>query len=356
MGYDFSGGIRAGQNLNSPGKNLYIAEVVAVGKLSVSPRSDDDNINKSLANFNADEHAIRCVIVGTKFDGGGEFPDVYKLPNCFPLMPKHTNLVPKVGEFVIVMLIGDDERFNDRFYIGPIVSSAVKLNKDTAITALSNFVDGSTETTAEIISNGVYESKQNVVIEGRDNTDIIQRPNEVLIRSGKFKFNSEGKPLDFNKDNPAYIQIKSDFNLMDDNGESTKQISVTNIVSDRINLLSYDGIPDFSSTPSFLDNLLNLPSEGGLTKVSARDEEGNVVAKYIDDAKLQEILEGAHQLVFGDILVEYLILMRKALLHHCHNVDVAIDDDNKGEGEVAKFKKEAQILEEKMLSKNIRIN
>lgn len=348
----FSGRLPSGVKLNSSPKNIHIAQVVAVGKLAKSSRSNNENINKNLARFNADEHAIRCVIVGSEFDGGGDYPDIYNLPNCFPLIPKHINIVPKVGEFVIIMLIGDDEKYNDRFYIGPIISSAVKLNEDTAITALSNFIDGTTETTPQITPNGVYENKQNVVIEGRDNTDIIQRPNEVLIRSGKFKLNSVGKPLDFNSRNPGYIQIKSDFNIRNERNDTTKQVSVTNIVSDRINLLSYDGTPDFSS-------------DNGLTKVSKRGKdtqtggglnEGNVSAEYIDDKKLEEILKGAHPLPFGDILVEYLILMRKALLNHCHNIDKAIDDDSKGEKEVEIFEKAAKGLEEKMLSKNIRIN
>tara|TARA_R110000796_G_scaffold61077_2_gene141399 strand:- start:44844 stop:45953 length:1110 start_codon:yes stop_codon:yes gene_type:complete len=369
MGFEFSGGLRAGQNLNKPNKNLYIAEVVAVGKLSPpsvsdrSGRSDEDikydnQTNKSLAAFNADEHAIRCVIVGTKFDGGGDYPDVYNLPNCFPLMPKHTNLVPKKGEFVIVMLIGDDERFNDRFYIGPIISSAVKLNKDDSINALANFVDGTIESTPKIISNGIYENKQNVVIEGRDNTDIIQRSNEVLIRAGKFKFNGDGeaKPLVFNNKNPGYIQIKSNFNYNPESANDftgvpsedppSMPISVTNIVSDRINLLSYDGTPNFRTSVS----------ESGLTKVSKRDKQGNVVANYIDDTQLEEILQDAHQLVFGDVLVEYLILMRKALLGHHHNRGVACDHDVLGESEVKLFNDKAQDLEKAMLSKNIRIN
>jgi len=248
------------------------------------------------------------------------------------------------------MLIGDDEKFNDRFYIGPIISSSIKLNKDNSITALSNFVDGTSNTAPSITPNGVYENKQNVVIEGRENTDIIQRTNEVLIRAGKFKFNDKGKPLTFNNTNPGYIQIKSDFNIIETNKKTnkvtTKKGSVTNIVANRINLLSYDGSPNFSSEKPGM----------GLTKVTKRDEEGNVIANYIDDEQLEEILKGAHQLVFGDILVEYLVLMRKALLGHHHNTGVACDHDVLGEKEVAQFTFAAEILEEAMLSKNIRIN
>tara|TARA_R100000544_G_C2225995_1_gene60737 strand:+ start:449 stop:1531 length:1083 start_codon:yes stop_codon:yes gene_type:complete len=360
MGREFSDKNIVSGGLRKPGNNLFIAEVVAVGKIPKPTRREnrneedkkyDDKTNRSLEAFNTDEHAIRVVIVGNQYDGGGDYPDLYNLPNCFPLMPKHTNLVPKKGEFVIVMLIGDDERYNDRFYIGPIISSSIKLNKDDSITSLANFVDGTTYPTPNIIPNGVYENKQNVVIEGRENTDIIQRANEVLIRAGKFKLNSEGaaKPEIFNNLNPAYIQIKSDFNITETNEsllKTTKKGSVTNIVANRINLLSYDGSPNFTSGKP----------ESRLTKVGKRDEQGNVTANYIDDEQLEEILKGAHQLVFGDVLVKYLVLMRKALLGHHHNRDVACDHDVMGEKEVANFSFAAEILEEAMLSKNIRIN
>tara|TARA_R110001592_G_scaffold351511_1_gene648718 strand:+ start:7560 stop:8624 length:1065 start_codon:yes stop_codon:yes gene_type:complete len=334
--------------------NIFFTEVVHVGKLNLTNneivknlKEDDDQkvIKKRLERFNADEHAIKVVIPGSKYDGskeGNEYTNFEKamLPNCFPLIPKHINFVPKVGELVLTMVQGSSDVFDDRFYIGPIISSLTKLEKDLSTTALSNFSIGNTEPTEDISKDpkvkGVFQDPKNVIIQGRGNTDIIQREEEILLRSSKFKSKT---PLTFNDENPGFIQIKSNFLILDNPTTSVaKKISVTNIVSDRINLLTYNGSP-------------NLSENKGLTKVN-----GNF-AEYIDNEKLDEILKGAHQLVFGDILIEYLKLIRSALLNHVHNGSGNPATDMPPVSiSVADFKNKAEKLENAMLSKNIRIN
>lgn len=330
-------------------KNLHIAKVVLSGGPTKLPNlSNDKATQERTRRFNADEHAIKCVIFGSQYDGSGEIPDEY-LPNCFPILPKHLNIVPSEGELVLIMTSSDDDKFGDRFYIGPIISSNTKLNKDVSTSALANFQEGLTTPTEEISkvpqARGVYENPQNVVIEGRDNTDIIQRPREVLIRSGKFEVNN---PLKFNSTNPAFIQIKSNFSYSEpvETGPPSpaKEISVTNIVSDKINLLTHNGSPAF-----------NNPLNGGLTKVNK--ETG--VAEYINEDSLEEILATAHPLVFGDTLLKYLKLMKNALLNHVHNdfgTAIPSDRTDKEIKGIADFKRDAENLEKTMLSKNIRIN
>ena len=68
--------------------------------------------------------------------------------------------------------------------------------------------------------------------------------------------------------------------------------SVTNIVSDKINLLSYQSIDGFKMT----DN-----------------------KSLITDEQLIEILNKAHLLPYGDILIEFLDQFLKAFVNHTHN-------------------------------------
>lgn len=370
LGQVISGGLGgSGDDRPSP-KNLFLAEVVAVScysKLSVV--TDNKDNRDSMARFNADEHAIKCRMLGTNYDGAIKLneDEIIKLPNCFPLMPKHINLVPKVGEFVFIILTSESERFNDRFYIGPVISSSVKLDFDQTKTALSNFIDGSTTPTEEIgkipLARGVYESSQHVVIEGRNNTDIIQRPGEILLRAGKFV---ENNPKVFNSKNPGYIQIKHNASWVEDmfnfgnyppsstsdeyglnelgeelanlENKIVKNGTVTNIVSDKINLLTYKGSP-------LLDENLTTVDEDG-------------IAKYIDEKDLTVIMEESHELVFGDILLRYLKIMRKAITEHCHNNLGAGKSTIGGGGEnyINELKTTGKQLENQMLSNNIRIN
>ena len=329
----FSGGKSGSSNFKTPFKNVAIGIVETVGKVQVSTDNDGDR-NKDLR-FNADRHAVRVRLIGAQYDNSISNA---QLPNCFPLLPKHLNIVPKKRERVIVFIFGEDEKFSDRFYIGPITSSEDKLNFDGEITSMANMMYGLTFPGVEISNiakaDGIYENPQNVVIEGRDNTDIIQRSGEVLIRAGKFV---EGAPLIFNYKTPGFIQIKTNMTYKDDS-DNTKNVTVTNIVSDKINLLTYNGAPKF-------DNLT-------IVNKDTRESE------YINNETLQDILDDAHPLVFGDTLVEYLKLLKAAFVGHVHNGcdNPPTDRTDKGTQVLNNFVKKAEQLEKAMLSNNIRIN
>ena len=79
----------------------------------------------------------------------------------------------------------------------------------------------------------------------------------------------------------------------------------------------------------------------------------------ISDDDLAKILAEAHQLPFGDILLQYLRLLKDAFLAHVHNgsgntpTDLTISGNKQS---VAIFKTKADALENSMLSANIRIN
>jgi hypothetical protein len=330
----YSGGISNFFNKPTPFKNIQLGVVLTTGKVAVSTNSKA-NQNRDLR-FNADEHAIRCRVLGSQYDNDLTTDE---LPNCFPLLPKHLNIVPKEREVVLVITFGEDEKHSDRFYIGPIISSLDKLNFDsTDGTAMSNLAVGLTSPAVNLDrlpeADGIYDDPQNLIIEGRNNTDIIQRDNEILIRSGKFVIN---KPLVFNKENPSFIQINSDMSYEEDNGRVRNNVSVTNIVSDKINLLTYkDGAPAFNN----------------LTKVVNRKP------TYIDNEELQNILNEAHPLVFGDTLVSYLQLFKAALVNHVHNGNgnKPTDRTDTGTLPLKEFLDQAEQLEKDMLSKNIRIN
>jgi hypothetical protein len=357
MSFDkYNSGKKTKDNSGFSIPNIFIVKVVHVGKIAITDKELADNFPNELSKiikertkrYNADEHAIKVIIPGSQFDknvlieDGGGYPvkDIVELPNCFPLMSKHLNFVPKIGEMVLAMVQSEKEISNDRFYIGPITSSLTKMNEDSSTSALSNFSIGITDATEEIdripLAKGVYEDPQNVTINGRGNTDIIQRNEEILLRCGKFVSNN---PLQFNSLNPGFIQIKSDFNISIENSEETKKVTVTNIVSEKINLLTYNGSP-------------SLTSNKGLTSV----KKGTNIAEYINDDKLEEILTDAHPLVFGDTLVAYLKLIRTALLNHVHNGSGNIACDITPSIAVKDFSDKAEKLENAMLSKNIRIN
>lgn len=286
---------------------------------------------------------IKVRLKGAVIVGGDDGIPDSNLPWAFPLLPKHLSIQPKPKEAVYVFTFSSDKQHTDRMFIGPIISQPQFLKRDPYyITALAGFSFGpqgpkvSPATIPQL--KGIFPDPQDVSIQGRYNTDITQKENEIVIRAGKFMNNKPDKnnPFDFtfNAKTQGYIQLKNDAIIKPKSDtEEAERGTVANIVANKINLITHkDGSPRFNVTNQ--DNL-------------------------ISDDELARILEEAHQLVFGDILIEYLKLLKDALLYHVHNGNGNIATDLTASGNkqaVADFKKKADDLEKAMLSKNIRIN
>lgn len=305
------GGKSAYQNLDAF-RTIEIGEVLSV--------YDKDNLGR-----------IKVRIKGPKSRGGDDNTPDSELPWCFPMIPKFMTSQPKVGEAVFVFVFGKDKALIDRMYIGPIISQPQQLKQDPFYnSALAGF-SFSTETPAKSTNDipqlkGVFPNPQDVSIQGRYNTDITQKENEIVIRAGKFETSKPDSnnpfPFKFNFNTQGFIQIKNDFAIPYQ--DSSFNGTVTTVMANKINLISHNGSPKF-----------NLNQEN-----------------LISDEEMKRILDEAHQLPYGDVLLEYLILMKQALFFHVHN-----GNGNPSSGvPLVQFREKAEALEKAMLSKNIRIN
>lgn len=336
-------------DLPSGFKMMQLGQVISVDQIPVN-QTDPSQKNKDLL-YNSDPYIIRCRIVGGQYDN--PLDTIEKLPNCFPLMPKMLAPIPKQNETVLLFMYSSDDRYSDRYYIGPLTSNLNLINNQsleagsTANLSTGFYLPQRDLSKVESVK-GVYadyDTDNTFTIHGRDNADIVFKPSEVLIRAGKFL---ENKPLEFNQVNPAYIQIKHGFNYVENTNNpiptvqvtgpsNAKKISVNNIVADKINLITYNGTPNFNVTQR---DLLNSTTP------------------YITDDELNTILTTSHPLVFGDILLEYLKALRYAFDNHIHNnFGATPPTDNVTIGNaVADFRKLAPRLESIMLSKNVTTN
>ena len=255
-----------------------------------------------------------------------------ELPSAFPLLQKFFHVTPKVGETVMVFIPDSANPYADRVYIGPIISQPQQLYYDkhfyTSRAMMGSGFVGPQAAPSTIPENlGVHPKKEDVALQGRDNADIILRKNEVVIRAGKFVSTKKKDEIKtFNKENPAYIQLKHDVTI-----EETKQNSVkgtvANVVASKINLLSHeDGSPRFR---------LNDQNE------------------QITEDEILNILENAHPLAFGDLLVQYLKLQREAFINHVHPYHGKKPQDLSGSEDIDKY---LEFDIDSILSKNIRIN
>lgn len=317
------------------------------GKKSVNDKINyTKNINTGLVvSVNDPKYLgrIKVRIKGSPSKGGDDGTLDADLPWCFPMLPKLLSIRPKKDESVFIFLLDNNKQFTDRLYFGPIISQPQLLDKDPYFfSSFAGFSFGTMDANVSIDTipelNGVFPNQEDISIQGRYNTDITQKHNEIIIRAGKFETSKPTKTnpfsFKFNTKTQGYIQIKNDVKLVNDtNSDVPETGTVTNIVSSKINLLTHkNGSPIF-----------NLTNQTDL----------------ISDDELANILTTAHQVPFGDILLDYLKLMKDAILSHVHNGSGNPATDLTANGNkqaVALFKKKADELEKAMLSKNVRIN
>ena len=217
------------------------------------------------------------------------------LPYCFPFLPKLVHVYPKESESVIVILERNGSPTTNRFYIGPILSQAYFYSQELHdLTAFNMLLNRHTipqqNPDRDPLNNGTLPDREDVALIGRENTDVVLKPNELRLRCG-YKENPTGsvkERLHFNKVDPAYIQLK--YKKMKDNKNNEFNSSI-NIVADRINLLSRDS-----------GTFFNLTDQKDL----------------ITDETMLKILDEAHPLIYGDELVEFLKKFIELFQSHTH--------------------------------------
>jgi len=326
-----------------------------------------------------------------------------ELPPCYPLFPAFFHFVPKVGERAVILMdriYNSDNTVNQekRYYLAVTISQPQRINNDPYYyTAASNETDGWTQRETPISeipeALGTYIQKNEIGIIGRDNTDMIFKDGEILLRAGKHEKNSV---TTFNRKDPAYIQIRY---AIENASKEKKTKTVTKVVnippthainvsSDANNRLqvkvfrlSDNYVEDifsgsYDSRESLIqiarDKIRNYQIQFPQWQLRTRDEEFqdlpklfknnqrivkqqvevneaneidqfagsviNLVAEKINllshlsaknynltnpdgmiDAETQlEINSTAHPMVYGDLLVEFLNLMKLWVANHVH--------------------------------------
>lgn len=237
-----------------------------------------------------------------------------QLPLALPMLPKFFWILPQVGEVVRVFI--EDIRYpqRGRHWMGSIISQPHKIGYDGYFSALSttNVSNINPEPNPSTFPDafGIYPNVKDVAILGRDNTDVILKEKQVLIRAGKHEIDNV---LVLNKENPAFIQM--DFFSLEDEGTQSTIVNMAN----KIALITHEGNPKFKS---------------------------NTLSK----SDIDRIFNEGHPIGRADLMVQAMEIMRKAIIQHIHGYSGLPADKN---GIITQLEKIdfSQILQE-----NIRIN
>ena len=251
------------------------------------PISNDNTIIK-IAQVESidDEYAagrIRARVVGDRYNN--------ETPYAYPLLPYMMHIKPKVGEAVL-LIYSNLGNSSQRFYIGPIIHQPQFVNKDNfsdAISLLKGYNDRTLVSVDRIPeAQGVYPKKDEIAIMGRKDSDLIFSDDDVRLRCGVRKTNKYNDlESEFNRLTPSFIKLKQH-----DTNFSNNTCTTATIVSENINLISTVGTPEFNVSD---------------------------VNESISDEEMAKIIETAHQLPYGDKLVDFLKLLLKAFNAHTHN-------------------------------------
>lgn len=257
--------------------------------------------------------------------------DMEDIPYAYNLLPKMFTVLPKVGETVLVLLTTSGDGFSNRYYIGPVISQIPKMEYDGHFSgSLSNFPDSLVKPkvahTLITEAKGAFGDKEDVAIYGRKGTDIILKENDIRVRAGARLDSNNKIGKEFNRLNPAYLKLKySDTPTIvtTKNGEEIKYSSTATLVADQISLIANNASNYFNTT----DNV-----------------------DLISDDEMKKIIETAHVLPYGDVLVEFLKYFLRMFKEHAHpypGMPTILPSGNEGF-----FNYDL----DKILSKNVRIN
>ena len=234
---------------------------------------------------------------------------------CYPLLPKYFYAIPKVGEVVRIFIEDSTYPQRGRFWLGSVISQPHKIEFDSAFTALSTtnvgLIQPDKAPSTYPDAKDVYPEKDDIGIIGRVNTDVLLKPNQVIIRAGKHE---NGNKFKLNIKNPASISLNFDFN-----NKINEYQSSAIITSDKIALISHSGEPRIKSFSLDVDDRIKL-------------------------------FDNCHPLLRGDLTINVLKMIIDAIVTHIHPYDKVEADPT------AIINALKKIDFDKLLQKNIVIN
>lgn len=302
------------------------------GGISSSGNSAARNIYPAIVISNEDPMGMKRIIAKiVSLDENGEInggrdrdtPNE-QLPFSVPMMPNHFHIVPIEGEMVYILLENPSDNSAPRYYMGSQVNSQFKLRfqgyeeaervfKDTQFNLNKN-------KSSNIDASLALPKIGDIAIQGRDDSDLILKPREVLLVAGKFNKGT----LDLNTDTPSKLQL---IQMENHEKDLIPRYSQANITSTNVNIYSNRG--------------------------KFRAESLSKFEKNKDLESLGELAKTLHPAVFGDELIKLLDLMIRVILNHIHTPQVHLVQTPES-NELSAYTVDGEL--QRIISNHIRIN
>lgn len=146
---------------------------------------------------------------------------------CIPLLPQFFYVKPQVGEMVYVIVENPADASSVRYWIGPIITSKLKLGFQSYEDAFKIF-NKTTFISNEKTNNNFNVSSllpedSDVAIQGRNDADLILKKREALLIAGKFL---DIQNFKINVESPSYLKLKQINNVTQSQSEKGQIVVV----------------------------------------------------------------------------------------------------------------------------------
>lgn len=253
---------------------------------------------------------------------------VEDLPYAIPFLPQMIHIKPKLHEAALILNSVANDGKSQRYYIGPVISQINHMYDEPMYDAMAQYETATNKkdpapTLDKNSTLGAVPTNEEIAVVGRKFSDIILGDNDLRIRCGVKKVDSiENRSFSYNTVDPAYIKLK-----YYDTG--------------------LEGVDNCNSTATVVADKINLIGNKSKEHAFATNDK----AELINDDNMKKLIETAHALPYGDILIEFLKLFRDAFMNHTHPFPMFPPCQ-----EPTYFKPLQNYNMEEMLSESVKIN
>ena len=255
-----------------------------------------------------------------------------EVPYAFPDNPKLLHIKPKVGEAVLVRFADENNPNSQRFYSGPIISQPQFMEMDDFVGGATNLLKGGINKpqpsiATESEAKGALAADDDIALYGRKDSDIILSDYSARLRCGARI--TENAKVRFNRENPSLMKLKYYPERLEIE-DNEKIGGYAAVVGDKIALVSPNG-----------DTGVNITNTG----------------EEINDKEIKRLLREAHELPYGDKLVDLLCAFLKMFKAHTHKYDnLPPCPDAVSKAFDLKYGASGDEIPKKILSKSVFIN
>lgn len=200
---------------------------------------------------------------------------------CIPFLPQFVAVTPQVGEMVYLILENAADKASTRYWIGPIITSKLKLpfqgyEDAVAIFDKTNFYSNKKLDGSALSVENIFPKSSEVALQGRQDADLILKNRELLLIAGKMNV----KNFTVNTKQPSFLRLKQ----IDSVEQVKNKINYPDATHNILATISKSG-SEYTSIIKVIFKVTNFTMENDIDISVTRDDAVNFTKRKIGEYK-----------------------------------------------------------------------